>query len=90
VSGDARKVRRVPGFWGQTDSTRACEGEQAEKDSTQKVPNSTSERDSRPGLPIVPVAAAAIGAFICALLIWFCYELFYNYGRLDTLRVADR
>jgi hypothetical protein len=42
------------------------------------------------GSRIVPAAAAALGAFICSLLIWFCYKLFYNRGRLDTMRVADK
>ena len=41
------------------------------------------------GSRAVPAVAAAMGMFICSLLIWFCYKLFYNRGRLDTMRVAD-
>jgi cellulose synthase/poly-beta-1,6-N-acetylglucosamine synthase-like glycosyltransferase len=37
----------------------------------------------------VPAAAALTGMFFCSLLIWFCYKLLYNRGRLDTMRVAD-
>jgi hypothetical protein len=41
------------------------------------------------GSRVVPAFVAATGMFFCSLLIWFCYRLFYNRGRLDTLRVAD-
>jgi len=40
------------------------------------------------GSRAVPAVAAATGMFFCSLLIWFCYKLFYNRGRLDTMRVA--
>ena len=42
------------------------------------------------GSRAVPAVAALTGMFFCSLLIWFCYKLFYNRGRLDTMRVADR
>jgi hypothetical protein len=42
------------------------------------------------GSRAVPAVAAATGMFFCSLLIWSCYKLFYNRGRLDTMRVADR
>jgi hypothetical protein len=42
------------------------------------------------GSRAVPAVAALAGMFFCSLLIWFCYKLFYNRGRLDTMRVADR
>jgi len=35
------------------------------------------------------IPAAATGAFLCSLLIWRCYKLFYDRGRLDTMRVPD-
>jgi hypothetical protein len=41
------------------------------------------------GSRVVPAVVAATGMFFCSLLIWFCYRLFYNRGRLDTMRVAD-
>jgi hypothetical protein len=42
------------------------------------------------GSRAVPAIAAATGAFLCSLLIWRCYKLFYDRGRLDTMRAPDR
>jgi len=42
------------------------------------------------GSRALPAVAALTGMFLCSLLIWFCYKLFYNCGRLDTMRIADR
>jgi hypothetical protein len=41
------------------------------------------------GSRAVPAVAALIGMFFCSLRIWFCYKLFYNRRRLDTMRAAD-
>jgi hypothetical protein len=42
------------------------------------------------GSRAVPAIAAATGAFLCSSLIWRCYKLFYDRGRLDTMGAPDR
>ncbi len=42
------------------------------------------------GSRAIPAVIAVMGTFLCSLLIWRCYKLFYDRGRMDTMRVADR